>query len=384
MRRAISHMNEDDSSLHHPLGIPTLSDLGDIKGASVLVRGDLDLGKLDPASPAFLHRLDTLVPTLRWLVDRGAAVTVCGHMGDLDAKAPESVSVLSSTLKGLVPGISVMDNLAGDRERLGAADLAAQLVEGQDLYVNEAFRWCELPLASIVGPPVFLRSAAGLRLTADLSLLEPFLDNPSRPFVVVFGSHQSASRLAGLRGLILRADAVLVGGAMALPFLQAIGSRPTEHGETELLAECRSCFGLAHEIQHEIHLPTELVWELPDGQVEQADPGSSPGGEVSDIGERTTLRYAEILEGAGSVLWIGALGRAEDPRFKPGTQQVAAGLPEGRHVVLGGDALLSALEDVAMLSKATGLVSAADSAIALLKDGDLPGLKALRESLNRR
>jgi phosphoglycerate kinase len=252
------------------------------------------------------------------------------------------------------------------------------LVSGQDFYVNEAFQWCWLPLASIEGPPATLPSAAGLRLAADIALLEPFLHEPARPFVVVFGSDQSLSRLPGLRGLILRADAVLVGGAMALPFLQGIGSHPTEGAETELLRDCRACFGLAREIQHNVHLPSDLVWERPDGSVSLASSASAVEGLVSDIGPTTRLRFGEVLRGAGSVLWTGALGRAEDPRFAAGTLAVADSLPPGRHVVLGGDALLAILGD--RLDSVTGVLSATESAVALLKDGDLPGLVALRRS----
>jgi phosphoglycerate kinase len=85
-----------------------------------------------------------------------------------------------------------------------------------------------------------------------------------------------------------------------------------------------------------------------------------------------------VLRGAGSVLWTGALGRAEDARFAQGTRAVAAALPPQGHVVLGGDAALAALED--LTSAATGVLSATDSAVTLLKDGDLPGLAALRGS----
>jgi len=374
-------MSADEGAKRRPLGVPTLEDLGDVSGRSVLVRGDLDFAGLEPASPAYERRLGVLLPTLRWLLDRGARVTVCGHLGGLEAEGDEAAfSRVRQRLESACPGVSVLPNLAGDRESSGDRQLAAELVHGQDLYVNEAFHWCWLPLASIEGPPEALPSVAGIRLAADLELLEPFLLEPPRPLVVVFGSDQSLSRLPGLRGLILRADATLVGGAMAVPFLQAIGTLPSEVPETQLIRECRACFGLAREIQHDVHLPLDLVWERPDGSVQVALAGSPLDGSVSDIGPLTRLRYAEVLRGAGSVLWTGALGRAEDARFAAGTQAVGAGLPTDSHVVLGGDAALAALEGV---GTATGVLSATDSAVALLKDGDLPGLAALRRSLLR-
>jgi len=361
------------------LRVPTLEDLGDVSGRAVLVRGDLDVPRYDPDVPAHRRRLEVLLPTLAFLVERGARVTVCGHQGDWDGPPDEeSFSRIRQALETACPGVTVRPSLPLHAERSGDAGLVAELVSGQELYVNEAFQWCWLPLASLVGPPAALPSAAGLRMAADLELLGPFLAEVPRPFVVVFGSDQSLARLPGLRGLVLRADDVLVGGAMALPFLQAIGARPTSGGQTELLRECRACFGLAREIQHDVHLPSDLIWERADGTIALTASGDPVDGLVSDIGPVTRLRFAEVLQGAGSVLWTGALGRAEDPRFSVGTRAVAAALPREGHVVLGGDALFAALGDDA--SSSSGRLSATDSAVALLKDGDLPTLEALRNS----
>ncbi len=363
-----------------PFGVPVLSDLGELAGRRVLVRADLDVGDKDPSSPLARRRLDLLLPTLSFLAGKAAKVTVCGHAGDLDTGPDDAAfSFVSQQITSTFPEVVVLPNLAGERERAGDKGLVAELVRGQDAYVNEAFQWCWLALASIVGPPGSLPSAAGPRLVADLELLEPFLHAPPRPFVVVIGSDQSLSRLAGIRALILRADAVLLGGAMALPFLEAIGARPQQSTETELLAEYRACFGLAREIRHGVHLPSDLVWAARDGSMTLAPSGTLVDGSVSDIGPTTQLRFSEVLEGAASVLWVGALGRSEDFRFAAGTRTVAAALPPRGHVVLGGDALIASLDDE-ILQAATGVLSATDSAVALLKDGDLPGLLALRAS----
>jgi phosphoglycerate kinase len=362
-----------------PLGVPTLEDLGELAGRAVLVRGDLDIRHYDTASPAHRRRLDVLVPTVRWLLERGARVAVCGHHGDA-GEQPDASSFprLREALEAACPGATVLPHLRAEAEQAGDQQLVADLVKGQDVFVNEAFQWCWLPLASLVGPPATLPAAAGLRLANDLELLAPLLSAPPRPFVVVFGSDQSLARLPGLRGLVLRADDILVGGAMALPFLQAIGARPTGGAQSDLLRECRACFGLAREIQHDIRLPSDLIWEQPDGSTLLTPSGAPVEGVVSDIGPTTRLRFAEILRGAGSILWTGALGRAEDARFAAGTRSVAASLPAGAHVVLGGDALFAALEGTGVLEGGAGMLSATESAVALLKDGDLPALAALR------
>jgi phosphoglycerate kinase len=372
-------MNESDGASPPVFGVPTLAELEDLNGRSVLVRGDLDVAGLEAGSRSYERRVGVLVPTIRQLQAAGARVTVCGHCGELDGEGDDAAfSRVREELVAACPGVAVLPNLAGKRHEAGDDAVIQEITDGQDVFVNEAFQWCWLALASIVGPPKLLPAAAGLRLESDIRLLHPFVSEPRRPFVVVFGSHESLSRLPGLRGLILRADSVLVGGAMALPFLQATGTLPEEHGDTTFLRECRACFGLAREISHEVHLPSDLVWERPDGTVELVASSARVAGAVSDIGPKTRLRYAEILQGAGSVLWTGALGQAEDPRFTEGTQAVSRGLPAGGHVVLGGDALLAAVEDAGTMGAATGVLSATDSAVTLLKDGDLPGLAALR------
>lgn len=366
------------SGSRRPFGVPSLDDLGDLRDRHVLVRADLDL-RTPAGSFAFTRRLGILVPTLNRLLEGGAHVTVCGHCGDLDGDGDEDAfRAVRRAVEEACPKVAFLPNLARPDEREGDGQLVSELVKDQDAFVNEAFQWSWLPLASIVGPPETLPSVAGLRLSADLELLEPLLRTPPRPFVVVFGSDLSPSRLPGLRGLILRADSVLVGGGMALPFLQAIGARPVEGPDTDLLRDCRRAYGISREIQHEVQLPSDLVFELSDGTVTVAPASAHVGGQVSDIGPTTRLRFGEVLKGAGSVLWTGALGRTEDERFAEGTKSVARCLPDG-HVVLGGDALLATLGG-APSGSTGGVLSATDPAIALLKDGDLPGLAALRTS----
>ncbi len=369
-----------DARPRRALGVPVLEDLGDLHDRNVLVRADLDV-RLPPRSADFARRIGVLVPTVRRLLEAGACVTVCGHCGELEGdRDVAAFDAVRRAVEEACPGVAFLPSLEGDPERNGDRSRLADLVRGQDAFVNEAFQWSWLPLASIEGPPSLLPSAAGLRLAADLELLEPLLTRPPRPFVVVFGSDQSLSRLPGLRGLILRADSVLVGGAMALPFLQAIGVRRADGADTDLLRECRRTYGVSREIQHEVQLPSDLVFELENGTVTVEPASARLPGQISDIGPATRLRFGEVLKGAASVLWTGALGRAEDDRFAEGTKAVATSLPVG-HVVLGGDALLGALGDPP--AAATGVLSATHPAIALLKDGDLPGLAALRSALPR-
>jgi phosphoglycerate kinase len=253
------------------------------------------------------------------------------------------------------------------------------LVRSHDLFVNDSFQWAYLPLPSLLLPPSSLPSAVGRTLQRDLEAIVPILRSPERPFTAVLGGDRSYLRLHGMQGLVLRADTVLVGGAMALPLLQASGRQPVDGVYDDFLAECRAVCGLAQRVAHRIYLPVDLVWSRPDGTVEVVPAGERPGGQVVDIGPLTRRRFAEIIEGAGLVLWTGALGQVEDERFAAGTYDVATALGASGCVV-GGDALMSMLAASGLLPPRARVVSATDSALELLKNGDLPALIALRSS----
>ena len=368
-----------------PLGIPVLEDLPDPGGRRVLVRADLDLPSAAAAPPSRLRRLQQLEPTLRWLGERGAVVTVCGHQGPLGEPGdPDEFAHTADSLRRLFPGVAVLPNLSEGDGSGPEPSWLATLVEEQDLYVNDAFGWCSTPLVSIVGPPSLLPSAAGRRLQADLELLGPFLVAPERPFVVVLGSRQPPDRLHGLQGMVLRADTVLVGGQMSLPFLQALGRQPPGEEPDEFIEECRRAYGVSREVLHAIHLPSDLVWERPDGSAVTAVGTVEVAGSIGDIGPRTSVDYAEVVRGAGSVLWLGSLGKVEDPRFAEGTLAVArALLAHPERAVLGGDALLDLLARHDALPARAGVLSATGSSATLLKVGDLPGLAALRQGPRR-
>jgi phosphoglycerate kinase len=344
--------------------VPTLEDLPDPSGKKVLVRATSvvplggaaavpgparDFSGPDSALrvPMAVRRAEGLASTLDWLSFRDARVSVIGDTGDdaSDRMLSAVVGTRGETIVGVGEDPAFVD----------------ALIARHDLYVNDSFQSSYLPLPSLVRPPMRLPSAAGRTLQADLEALKPLVD-PARPFVALLGGDRSYLRLHGLRGLVLRADTVVVGGKMAIPFLQATGhlSKPPG-GAEDFLAECRGVFGLSRRVGYGIHLPEDLVWA---------------GGEVVDIGELARLRFSEVVEGAGSVLWLGALGKVEE--YPEGTRAVAAALSEkGRHAVIGGDALVGILEDSGGLPAGVVTVSATDSALELIKNGTLPAIDAL-------
>ncbi len=374
-----------NSERSHPSGeVPGLEDLPNPAGRHVLVRADLNVPEIFAGPPTDARQLRQLGPTVQWLVGHQAKVTICGHQGPLGhAGEPDRFGKTADALRQLYPEVTVAPNLSEWDGTYDDAVPLASLLEGQDLFVNDDFQDSSMSLSSIIGPPTVLPSAAGRQLQADVQLLLPLLTAPDRPLVVVLGSRDTMDRIHNLYSLVLRADAVLVGGQMSQPFLVAIGRQPPGDDPPEFVDECRHAYGVGGTIRHPIHLPSDLVWERSDGSVATVDELQSVDGSIGDIGPRTGLRFADILRGAGSIVWTGSLGKVEDARLAEGTLALGRALTgSGARIVLGGDALLQTLGEHKLLPESAGILSATGSAIALLKDGDLPGLTVLRQASN--
>ena len=362
-------------SAQQRLRVRQLEDLPDPSGKAVLVRATLDLPfGLGEHRPMASLRAELLRETLHWLSGHGARVTVCG---DLETTALADVKAL---VDGLEPGVKVVgaDRPAGDTS-VEDPEIVAGLVATHDMFVNDSFQSSHQALPSLMLPATRLPSAAGRSLQHDLGILERLIDTPERPLVAVIGGNQPYLRLHGLRGLVLRADKVLVGGMMAIPFLQAIGKQPAGGAPEDFLAECRRVYGLGRSVQHDVVLPVDLTWMAAGGASEVTPAEVVGAGQVVDVGPVTRRSFAELVEGAGTVLWLGSLGRTEVDPFSEGTRSVAAALhPEDSLTILGGDALVNLLHDGGDRAEQISVLTATDAALELLKTGDLPALVPLR------
>lgn len=366
----------------NPGDLPDLEDLPDPAGRHVLVRADLDVPASFAGDLTTARQLRQVGPTVEWLTEHGATVTICGHQGPLGtAGNAQRFARTVDALRQLYPKVRVAPNLSEWDGTYEDPTHLRSLLEGMDLYVNDDFQHSSASLSSIIVPPTLLPSAAGRQLQADVGLLVPYLAAPDRPLVVVLGSRDTLDRISHLYSLILRADAVLVGGEMSQPFLSAIGRQPTSDETPEFLEECRHAYGVGSMIHHQIHLPSDLIWECNGGSLTAAGQAEVTDGSIGDIGARTGVAFADVLRGAGSILWAGALGKVEDARFAEGTLAVGRALLNNpARIVLGGDALLQVLGDHQLLPDGAGILSATGSAVTLLKDADLPGLTVLRQA----
>ena len=188
-------------------GIPLLEDLPDLDGKRVLVRVDfnvpLHIGVRGGATVADDFRITAALPTLRRLLDQGAEVVACSHLGR-PAGAPDprwEMDPVRERLEALCPGVELTENLRFDPgEKANDPAFVQRLIEGFDAYVNEAFGAAHRAHASIVGPPQFLPSAAGLRFAREVEVLGGILEHPARPFVAVVGGRQGGRQARRAQG----------------------------------------------------------------------------------------------------------------------------------------------------------------------------------------
>ncbi len=367
--------------------VPQLEDLGDVAGKRVLVRTDFNVPLQDGEITDDL-RIRAALPTLRWLVERGAEVTVMSHLGRPKGEPNPAFDMapVRARLGELLPGVTLLDNLRFDPgEKSNDAAFVQTLIEGQDLYVNDAFGACHRAHASIVGPPAHLASAAGRLLAKEVEILGGVRDGARRPFVAIMGGSKVSDKVAIIDALSERVDTLLVGGGMAFTFFAAMGL-PVGASllEESMIDTCREML----DSDRPIRLPHDITALGPDGTLFDPDAGgevrqvgqSIPDGWMGvDIGPGTAAEYGDIIADAATILWNGPVGAFEDRRFAAGTRHVANAVAESRgYSVVGGGDSAAAAKEFGVAGDMDHVSTGGGASLELLEKGDLPGLAALR------
>ena len=369
------------------MSVPTLEDLGEVEGKRVLVRCDFNVPLSDGVITDDL-RIQAALPTLQWLTERGAQVTACSHLGRPkgEPKPEFAMAPVRARLNELAPGVELLENLRFDPGETGNDPAFVQkLIEGQDLYVNDAFGASHRAHASIVGPPVHLPSAAGRLLAREVEVLGGLRESPRRPFVAIMGGAKVSDKLAVIEALLSSVDGLIVGGGMAFTFLAAQGHSV---GSSLLEADMIETCGRLLEGSTPIHIPTDITALGPGGEIGNPEAGGEvrqmgveiPEGWMGlDIGPGSAAEFCDVIAEAGTILWNGPMGVFEDPRFEAGTRTVAQAVADanGFSVVGGGDSAAAAKQfgvDDRMDHVSTG----GGASLELIEKGDLPGLAALR------
>jgi phosphoglycerate kinase len=363
----------------------TLSDLSNLRGKRVLVRVDFNVPLDADGNITNDRRIRAAVPTLKKLLDGGAALIVMSHLGrpkgDPKKDAPFRMDGAAARLgellgrpvhkidevvgdkataaaKALKPGdVLVLENLRfHPGEQGGDAAFAKQIADLGDAYVNDAFGTCHRKDASMYAVPAAMAGkprVVGLLVAKELEILDKLLSNPPRPFLAVLGGGKVSDKIGFIKALLGRVDRVLIGGAMSYTFMKAqgrgVGGSRLEADKLDVARELLTLGG------GKIALPVDhLVVEKVDApQAAKVVEGDIPDGWVGvDIGPRTTATYALAIKDAGTVVWNGPMGKFEDAAYSGGTKEVAAALAASKGVtVVGGGETAEAVEEFGLADK---------------------------------
>jgi len=342
--------------------LPRSVETADVREKRVLVRADLNV-PLDEGRVADDTRIRAAVPTLRLLLDRGAAdVAVCSHLGRPKGHDPAfAIAPVARRLGELVDDerVRVLENTRFDPgETKNERESARQLAGGMDLYVNDAFGSAHRAHASTEAVAHLLPAYAGLLMLQELEHLGRLLGDVERPFVLVAGGAKVDDKLGVLEHLGGRADTVIVGGKMAeelrggatLPFAVEL--------PTDVVA--------ARAFDADAETTVSPYDELPEGWL------------GLDIGPQTRARFAELVRGARTVFWNGPMGVFEWEHFAEGTKAVAQAVAEvdGYTVVGGGDSV-RAVSELGLEDEISWVSTGGGASLELLEGKELPGVAAI-------
>jgi len=372
--------------------VPTLEDLPLLDGRRVLLRADFNVPVRD-GHIADDMRIRAAVPTIEWLLSRGAKVTAATHLGRPKGEPDPKYSVepVRARLAELAPGVELLDNLRFDPgEEANDPAFVARLVDGFDAYVNDAFGASHRAHASIVGPPQTLPSAAGRLLAREVEVLGGLRTDPTRPFVAILGGSKVSDKLQVIEALLRVADQLLIGGGMCFSFLKATGCTIGDSLVEDDMVE--ACGGLLDRADGAIVLPTDITALGPGGEplhpeaggeVRQGGTNLPEGWTGVDIGPGTAADFGDRIAEARTIFWNGPMGVFEDPRFEAGTRAVAQAVVDasGFTVVGGGDSA-AALAQFGLEEGVDHVSTGGGASLELLEQGDLPGLEALRHAPN--
>ena len=362
--------------------IPVLDDLGDVTGKRVLVRTDFNV-PMEDGEITDDFRIRAALPTITWLTDRGASVVCASHLGRPKGQpVPKySMAPVRERLAELAPGVELMENLRfHPGEEGNDPAFVANLIDGIDAYVDDAFGAAHRAHASIVGPPQTLPSAMGLLLQKEVDVLLGLRNNPKHPFVAVLGGAKISDKLGVVEALLDIVDALIIGGAMCFTFFAAQG-KPIGDSlwEPDQVDTCKRLLASGRTI----HLPDDITGVDATGAYATFGTRLPDGAKGFDIGPGSAAAFTDIIMDARTVFWNGPMGMFEDERFASGTRTVAQAMADTKaFTVVGGGDSAAALAQFHLDDEVDHVSTGGGASLELLELGDLPGLEALRGAPN--
>ena len=380
----------------------------DVRGKKVLVRVDFNV-PIKEGRVGDDIRIKAALPTIQYLLDNGASVILCSHLGRpkgepdpqfslkpvadylgalIDAPvrfAEDCIGEKAETAAaGLKPGeVLVLENTrfhAGEKKN--DPEMSKQLASLADLYINDAFGSAHRAHASTAGVTDYLPSAAGFLLEKEIKYLGNTIANPERPFVAILGGAKVSDKIGVIENLLDKADQILIGGGMANTFFKAQGFDMADSlVEGEAIETAR---GLLDKAEGKLMLPVDVVVANAfdaDAESKTMDVGDMPAGwRILDIGPKTVAAFDKVIAQAGTVVWNGPMGVFEFDKFAKGTFEIAEALARSNAIsIVGGGDSASAINKSGLADKITHISTGGGASLEMLEGKELPGLAALAD-----
>lgn len=383
----------------------------DLAGKRVLVRVDLNV-PLEKGTGRILDdlRIRAALPTIEYLRGQGARLILCSHLGRPGGQVVDSLrmapvarrlgELLGTTVRtvadcvgpeaeaaaaSLAPGeLLLLENLRfHPEEEENEPGFVRKLASLAEVYVNDAFGTAHRAHASTEGVAHHLPAVAGFLMEKEIDYLDRAVSSPERPFAAIIGGAKISDKIAVLRNLLTRADALLVGGGMANTFLSAQGLALGDSlVEEDRLESARAILGEAEGRGVRLLLPTDAVvadrFEA-DAQARIVLVGQVPEGwRIMDIGPESVRAYVEALKGCRTVVWNGPVGVAEFPRFAEGSLGLAHALAGmGATTIVGGGETVALIQQAGLEERFSHVSTGGGASLEFLEGRVLPGVAAL-------
>lgn len=393
----------------------------DVQGKKVLVRVDYNV-PIDETTGQISDdaRIRETLPTLRLLLDKGAAVILMAHFGRPKGKVVESMRLApvarrlhellgqpvatadscighdAKTAAGKLGAgeVLLLENLRFHaEEEANDAGFSAELAGLADIYVNDAFGAAHRAHASTEGVARVMKSqgkecAAGLLMARELDALGPLLENPARPFVAILGGVKVSDKIGVIRNLLDKVDTLLVGGAMSYAFVSAQGLEVgTSYFKKEDAPIAAELLEEARNGGKDFRLPLDFI--AADRDAEDAVTSVVPFDGLPadlmgmDIGPDTVANYCAVIENAKTILWNGPMGRFEVTPFSHGTRAVAEAVgratAKGAKTIIGGGDSAAAVKEFGLVEQMSHVSTGGGASLEFLEGKELPGVAALED-----
>lgn len=385
----------------------------DVAGKKILLRCDFNVPQdKEAGSITSDKRIVAALPTIRYLLSRGAAVIACSHLGKPKGewKPKLSLKIVAERLSELLGQevifaadivgedaktkaaalqggqIMLLENLRFDpREEKNDPGFAKELAEMAELYVSDAFGTVHRAHASTAGVAAYLPAVSGLLVARELEIMGGALNDPKRPFVAVLGGAKVSDKIGVINNLLDKADTVIIGGGMAYTFAKAQGgSIGGSLCESDKLDYALEMIEKAKRNGVKLLLPVDTLAAkefAADAESAVVDTMAIPDDmQGLDIGPKTTALFCDAVRDAGTVVWNGPMGVFEFEQFAKGTRAMAQALASsGAVTIVGGGDSAAAVEQMGFADRITHISTGGGASLEFLEGLELPGVACLQD-----